>query len=58
MPSLDTKNIDWKNLPFGYVKTDFNIRYYYKDGKWSGGELFSEDTIDISIAAPALHYGQ
>ncbi|HPW52263.1 MAG TPA: branched-chain amino acid aminotransferase [Spirochaetota bacterium] len=58
MPSLDTKNIDWKNLPFGYVKTDFNIRYYYKEGKWSGGELYSEDTIDINIAAPALHYGQ
>ena len=26
--------LDWKNLPFGYLKTDYNIRCYYRDGKW------------------------
>jgi len=51
-------NLDWQNLPFGYIKTDYNIRYFYKDGKWSAGELSSDDTIPIHIAAPGLHYGQ
>lgn len=54
----EKSNLDWQNLPFGYVKTDYNIRYFYKDGKWSGGQLSTEETIPIHIAAPGLHYGQ
>lgn len=52
------ENLDWKTLPFGYVKTDYNLRCQYKDGKW--GELTVSDSeyIDIHIAATALHYGQ
>lgn len=52
------ENIDWKNLPFGYIKTDYNVRCFYKDGKW--GELVISDSeyIDIHIAATGLHYGQ
>jgi len=30
-------NIDWKNLSFGYNKTDFNVRCYYKNCSW--GEI-------------------
>ncbi|HXK66550.1 MAG TPA: branched-chain amino acid aminotransferase [Spirochaetota bacterium] len=54
----EKSKLDWQNLPFGYVKTDYNIRFYYKDGKWSEGELSTEETIPIHIAAPGLHYGQ
>lgn len=50
--------LDWANLPFSYIKTDFNIRFQYTNGKWGDGELCSDDTFSISIAAPALHYGQ
>jgi branched-chain amino acid aminotransferase len=52
------ETFDWKNLPFGYVKTDHNIRCFYKDGKW--GELLVSESeyIDIHIAATGLHYGQ
>jgi branched-chain amino acid aminotransferase len=53
-----TADIDWTNLPFGYVKTDFNIRYYYKNGKWSEGELTQNENISMHMAAPCLHYGQ
>ena len=28
------KEIDWANLSFGYMKTDYNVRCYYRDGKW------------------------
>jgi len=53
-----TENLDWSNLPFGYLKTDFNIRYHYKDGKWNEGELCSDENLSIHMAAPCLHYGQ
>jgi branched-chain amino acid aminotransferase len=49
---------DWKNLPFGYIKTDYNIRCRYKDGKWGKTEVSSSEYIDIHIAATGLHYGQ
>jgi branched-chain amino acid aminotransferase len=50
--------LDWKNLPFGYIKTDFNIRCQYKDGKWGKLEVSQSEYIDIHIAATGLHYGQ
>ena len=52
------ENLDWKNLPFGYIKTDFNIRCKYKDGKWGKLEVSSSEYIDVHIAATGLHYGQ
>ncbi|MEA1878581.1 MAG: branched-chain amino acid aminotransferase [Bacteroidota bacterium] len=52
------ENIDWKNLPFGYQKTDYNVRSYYRDGKWGELEVSSSEYIPIHIAATALHYGQ
>jgi branched-chain amino acid aminotransferase len=51
-------SLDWKSLPFGYIKTDYNIRCIYKDGKWGELELSSSEYIDIHIAATGLHYGQ
>jgi branched-chain amino acid aminotransferase len=58
MPVRTVADLDWKNLPFGYCKTDNNIRYYFKDGKWSSGELCEEETISLNIASPCIHYGQ
>jgi len=52
------QNIDWKNLPFGYQKTNKNIRCYYKDDKWGEPEVSSSEYFNIHIAATALHYGQ
>ena len=28
------KNIDWASLSFGYMPTDYNVRCYYRNGKW------------------------
>ncbi len=53
-----TADIDWPNLPFGYIKTDFNIRYLYSHGKWSKEELTRDEYIPMHIAASCLHYGQ
>ncbi len=52
------ENIDWGNLPFGYMKTDCNVRSYYKDGQWSKPEVVADETITLHMAATCLHYGQ
>ena len=52
------ENLDWNYLPFGYVKTDYNIRCFYKNGKWGELEISNSEYIDIHIAATGLHYGQ
>lgn len=52
------QNLDWKNLPFGYVKTKYNVRCYYKDGKWGDLEVSDSEYINIHMASTALHYGQ
>ncbi|MBN1534111.1 MAG: branched-chain amino acid aminotransferase [Spirochaetes bacterium] len=51
-------DLDWGNLPFAYHKADYNIRFYYRDGQWSAGELVSDEFLSLHMAAPCLHYGQ
>lgn len=51
-------NIDWSNLSFGYIPTDYNVRCRYRDGKWGEIEVSSSETINIHMAATCLHYGQ
>lgn len=51
-------DINWGELPFGYMKTDYNVRCYYRDGKWGELEVSSDENVNLHIAATALHYGQ
>lgn len=53
---MDT--INWADLSFGYMKTDFNIRTYFKDGKWSEPQVDTSEFLNIHMAATCLHYGQ
>lgn len=55
---MNPVNIDWKNLPFSYMKTDYNVRSYYKDGRWGELEVCSSEFIMMHMAATCLHYGQ
>lgn len=50
--------IDWSKLSFSYMKTDYNVRSHYKDGKWSEPEATTSESVEIHMAATALHYGQ
>ena len=52
------KDINWSSLSFGYVPTDYNVRCYYRDGKWGEVEVCSEEYINMHMAATCLHYGQ
>ncbi|MCW9732083.1 branched-chain amino acid aminotransferase [Avibacterium sp. 20-15] len=55
---MTLKNIDWQNLGFGYIKTDYRYIAYWKDGEWSKGELTQDNVLHISEGSTALHYGQ
>ncbi len=52
------ENIDWNNLGFGYIKTDYNIRCNYKNGAWGELEVSDSEYFTMHIAATAIHYGQ
>ena len=52
------ESIDWSNLSFGYMPTDYNVRCIYKDGKWGDITVTSSQTFEIHMAATCLHYGQ
>jgi branched-chain amino acid aminotransferase len=52
------QDINWGTLPFGYFKTDYNLRCYYRNGKWGEIETSSSEFVNIHIAATCLHYGQ
>lgn len=51
-------NLDWNNLGFSYIKTDYRYISYYKDGQWDNGALVEDNVLHISEASTALHYGQ
>ena len=56
---METKmNIDWANLGFGYLKTDYRFVSNYKDGRWDDGELTTDATITLSESAGVLQYAQ
>jgi branched-chain amino acid aminotransferase len=55
---MNDQNIDWKNLSFSYMKTDYNVRCWYRDGKWGELEISSDEHVNIHMAATGLHYGQ
>ena len=51
------KNLDWSSLGFAYYRTEWNARYYYRNGKWSEMELSDSEYFQIHISAACLHYG-
>ncbi|MBN2638016.1 MAG: branched-chain amino acid aminotransferase [Bacteroidales bacterium] len=55
---MEPLNFDWGNLPFGYQKTDYNLRCYYRNAKWGEIEISSSEYLPLHIAATAIHYGQ
>lgn len=55
---MERANIDWKNLPFDYYRTDCHLEYYFRDGKWDTGSVVTDDFLKMPISATCLHYGQ
>ena len=55
---MEKKNIDWGNLSFGYVQTDYRYVANYKDGAWDEGGLTTDANIVINECAGVLQYAQ
>ena len=55
---MEKKNIDWSNLGFGYVQTDYRYVSNYKDGAWDAGTLTTDASITMSECACVLQYAQ
>ncbi len=52
------KDINWGELGFGYMETDYRFVANFKDGKWDDGELITDATVKISECAGVLQYAQ
>ncbi len=58
METGEEKNIDWANLGFGYIKTDYRFVSNYKEGKWDEGSLTTDENIVMNECACVLQYAQ
>ena len=55
---MEKKNIDWGNLGFGYVQTDYRYVSNYKNGAWDEGALTEDANIVLNECAGVLQYAQ
>ncbi|MBP3352061.1 MAG: branched-chain amino acid aminotransferase [Lachnospiraceae bacterium] len=55
---MEKKNIDWGNLGFGYVQTDYRYVSNYKNGEWDEGTITTDPTITLNECAGVLQYAQ
>ena len=53
-----SKNIDWDNLGFGYIETDYRYLSTYKDGKWDEGALITDSNVVLNECAGVFQYAQ
>ncbi|MBQ5951358.1 MAG: branched-chain amino acid aminotransferase [Lachnospiraceae bacterium] len=51
-------DIDWANLGFGYIPTDYRYVSNFKDGAWDEGALVTDATITLSECACVFQYSQ
>ena len=55
---MEKKNLDWGNLGFGYMTTDYRYVANYKDGKWDDGQLTKDHTVTLNECAGVFQYAQ
>ena len=58
MENTAKKDLDWGNLTFSYMPTDYSYVCNYRDGAWEEGGLTTEHTVTLSECAGILHYCQ
>ena len=55
---MEKKNIDWSNIGFGYMPTDYRYVSMYQNGSWDEGALTSDPNITLNECACVLQYAQ
>lgn len=55
---MNKKPLNWAELGFQYVKTDFRFSAVHSNGEWGAGKLIEDENVSIHEGAPSLHYAQ
>ena len=55
---MEKKNLDWENLGFSYMTTDYRYVADYKDGALEEGRLTTDSTVALNECAGILQYCQ
>ncbi len=55
---MEKKDINWGELGFGYMPTDYRFVSNWKNGAWDDGALITDPNIVISECAGVLQYAQ
>ena len=55
---MEKKNLDWANLGFGYMQTDYRYVSNYKDGKWDDGAIVTDANVTLNECAGVFQYSQ
>ena len=52
------KALNWADLGFEYVRTDWRFSVRWRDGHWGEERLLDSEIIPLHEGSPALHYAQ
>ncbi len=55
---MEKKNIDWGNIGFSYIQTDYRYVSNFKNGAWDEGGLTQDANIVLNECAGVLQYAQ
>nr|WP_279230041.1 branched-chain amino acid aminotransferase [Clostridium transplantifaecale] len=56
--AMEKKNLDWANIGFSYIQTDYRYVSQFKDGAWDEGVLTTDANIVLNECAGVLQYAQ
>ena len=55
---MEKKDINWGELGFNYIQTDYRYVSYYNGTAWDDGQLITDATVTMSECACVLQYAQ
>lgn len=55
---VNKQALNWAELGFSYIKTDYRFTAQHRNGSWNDGELVKSEFIATHEGAPAIHYAQ
>ena len=56
--TVEKKDLDWGNIGFNYMQTDYSYEAHWKDGEWDEGGLTTDHTLHVSECGGIFHYCQ
>ena len=56
--TVEKKDLDWGNIGFNYMQTDYSYEAHWKDGEWDVGGLTTDHTLHVSECGGIFHYCQ